>query len=221
MNHYPFSIIEWDQPLGASNLISADELARLQQVEDIIQSARGRAAHYLRLAREQRREMRRRTRRQQAQFHHSARRRRRQHFHQAEQAGTQAALVWLVDQQQWQFQVYQRLMTGITRQLAQRLHQLVADLPWQQLLATQVKQLMDEYPHNHRLNLQVSPLMYDDLRAQLNHLPLTLVADVALAPGQAVLSSDLVQVRLNLPQQLALLCDKVAESGWETLHEPD
>jgi len=215
------NMVTLEQNGAAQTLIPAAEMARLQQAQDIIQSARQRAIAYLQTARIQRRQQRKRSQRRLAQQQRGWRRHYDRQFALAKEKGTQAALQWLVDQQQWERLVYQRLTHEIASQLSQRLREISQHLPWEKLLFEQLGPLYKELQTQPSLTLKVAPALYERLPTEVKALPLVIEQQENLPPGDAVLENQLVRVELKLPGQLEQLCDALATLRWEQLYEPD
>lgn len=213
------NIVIFEQDCQNWSIIPGNELIKLQQAQEIIQSARQRAAQFLLQARRQRLEHRQRFRRGLAQRRRRWQKQYRQRFAQAKEEGTQAALVWLVEQQSWERQVYQRLTQNIAGLLSQRLQEISQRLPWETLLFEHVSPLCNELKGQTSLTLKVAPTLYDNLPAEIASLPLLVEQDHALLPGDARLESPVVCVELKLPGQIAQLCEALETLRWEQLHE--
>jgi len=215
------NIVILDQHGASQPIVPASEMVKLTQAQAIVESARQRAAEHLQLVRVQRREQRARFLRRMAQQRRAWQKQYRTHFTQAKEKGTEAALHWLVEQRQWELQIYQRLTREIATLLASRLRDISRRFPWEELLFEQVEPLCEELQSQSSLTLKVAVDGFEQLPEDVKQLPLTVVKEASLPAGHAVLESSVVRVELTLPGQIEQLCDALATLSWEQLHEPD
>ncbi|EOZ9391092.1 hypothetical protein ACQYE5_003056 [Enterobacter cancerogenus] len=211
--------LDHHDPVGG--IIPVDELKQLQQAHDIIESARQRAVEFLQQARRQRQDQRQRFRRRLAQQRRGWQKKYLQRFAQAKEEGRQAALVWLIEQQCWERQVYQRLTQNIGELLSRRLREISPRFPWETLLYEHLVPLCDELHEQAPLILKVAPVLYDRLPAEVVALPLQIEQDASLLPGDALLESPVLRIELKLPGQIEHLCEMLKTLRWEQLHESD
>ena len=214
-------IITFENNAPGGEIIPVDELKKLQHAQEIIESARMRAAEFLQQARRQRQEQRQRFRRRLAQRRRGWQKQYRRRFAQAKEEGTQAAMVWLVDQQCWERHVYQRLTQNIAGLLAKRLQEISQSLPWETLLFENLAPLCVELQEQTSLILKVAPALYESLPAEVAVLPLQVEQDASMLPGDARLESPVLRIELKLPGQIEQLCEVLKTLRWEQLHEPD
>lgn len=214
-------ILSIDQPWSGGCLIPAEEMAKLQQADDIIQTARDRAAVYLRSARKRRREKRAHFLKRLAQLERARRRRYEERFRQAKEEGVEAALGWVVDQQLWEQKVYKRLLRQVCEQLSDRLRTISSTFPWEQLLAEQLAPLCQEFRSSAPLTLKVASTMFNVLPEEVLVMPVNVERDETLAYGHALLETPLVRIELRLPAQIDQLCEALSRLQQEALNEPD
>ncbi|KML17783.1 hypothetical protein VL10_24100 [Leclercia adecarboxylata] len=217
----PVPVIAVDEKWCGTSVIPAAELARILEAEDIILRARRLGAEYLQIARQQRQQWRKKNRRHQLQRQRAQRR----HFAkcrmQAKEDGSASAMTWLVEQNNWQQQVYRHMARQIVQQLTQRLMQVSTSFPWERLLETEVTHLYREFQHEPGLTLRVSPRMFDNLTDEFKSLPVNIESSPALAEGHAMLENHLIRIELQLPRQLEQLCEALGALTWEQLNESD
>ena len=206
---------------SSATVVPRAEMAKLAQAEEIIQDARRRAARYLQQARARNHAQRARLRRRLAQAQRMHQKHCARQLQQAKEQGTNAALGWLIEQQHWEHQVYQRLTHQIAHGLAARLSAISQRIPWEQMLSEQLASLCQEFHDTHPLTLKVAPALFERLPEEILRLPLTVVRDGALLAGDACLESPMVRIELKLPGQIAQLCQALSSLEWTQLYEPN
>lgn len=214
-------IITVDSEWRGADVIPATELAQMLQAEDIVCRARRQAAAYLQTARRQRKRWRAKNRLYLRQCQQAQRRYYIKSFREAREAGSAAAISWLVEQNRWQQGAYRHLTRQIGRQLAQRLRNMSGSFPWEQLLESEVTALYREFQQEPGLTLRVSPEMFASLPDALTALPINIECGSDLNRGHALLENHLVRIELKLSRQLEQLCEALETLTWEQLNEPD
>lgn len=215
------NIVILDQNGTSLPIVSASEMAKLTNAQEIIEYARRRAAEHLQSARVQRKGLRAHFRRRMAQQKRAWQKHYRKRFTQAKEKGTEAALHWLVEQHQWELQIYQRLTREISTLMASRLREISRSFPWEEFLFEQVEPLCEELRSQSSLTLKVAADGFEHLSEKVKQLPLTVMKDTSLQAGYAMLESSLVRIEFTLPEQIEKLCDALVTLSWEQLHESD
>ncbi|HEY3591048.1 MAG TPA: hypothetical protein VGL07_13405 [Buttiauxella sp.] len=219
--YHALNIVSLDQCGAWQSVISANDMTKIHQAQDIILAARQRAYEHLQAARAHRLVQRTRFRRRLARQRHAWRRHYQRLFVRAKEDGAQAALHWLVDQHRWEQEACQRLTGEIARLMAARLREISQCFPWEELLFDQVGPLCQELQNQSGLKLKVATALYERLPPEVTSLPLDIECAENLPVGDAQLESKTVRVEIKLSGQIEQICNALTTLRWEQLYEPD
>jgi flagellar biosynthesis/type III secretory pathway protein FliH len=129
---------------------------------------------------------------------------------------TAEVIHWLIDEQQLEQAIVTRLETQLRELLVSVFSGFIADQNLTDLLVLRLKERLEKVSHEHTATLHVCPQQYDELTlAFADYRWLQVKNDTTLLAGEAMLTTPLFTVYINLEEQLQAILARLAPPAEE------